>query len=404
MPPKKRRIAKKAEESNPKAPPEKKSKISKETPEVDFSELFASLALRILTTADGEASIASPSSICLTLAAAAAGARGSTKKEILDSIFGGAEESEINTFLRRTLRELTDITVANAIFVDESFETKQEYKRDLKKYFNAVVQSADFARNGDKEAEKINAYIRKKTKGLIQGLIPPDAISGGTRFVLANAVYLTAKFHDIFDEKDTKLRVFYNEDKTKKKVPTMTGSLKHMRRGKLTHTKQRTYSTANFEYVDFCIGKYHEFQFFVILPKKNSTCSKLKALLLDSNGISFGDIQKEAEPEREVHLVLPKFKIEATFDLVPFLRGCGMQEAFSPAADFSGMSDESVHIDFAGHKAIFEMNEKGVTAVAATYCTSVAVSTYDPFQMIVNRPFLYGICYDGLPLFMGQYY
>lgn len=70
----------------------------------------------------------------------------------------------------------------------------------------------------------------------------------------------------------------------------------------------------------------------------------------------------------QVRLFLPKFKMENKFDLKVPLNQMGMVTPFQDNADFSRMSQKPFGIKIAKivQKTIFDVNEKGVEAVAAT--------------------------------------
>lgn len=44
-------------------------------------------------------------------------------------------------------------------------------------------------------------------------------------------------------------------------------------------------------------------------------------------------------------MVLPKFKLEKSYNLIGYLRSMGIEELFNEKGDYSGISDEKVTID-----------------------------------------------------------
>lgn len=48
---------------------------------------------------------------------------------------------------------------------------------------------------------------------------------------------------------------------------------------------------------------------------------------------------------RTREVVLPKFKLEKSYNLIGFLRSMGIEELFNEKGDYSGISDEKVTID-----------------------------------------------------------
>lgn len=84
----------------------------------------------------------------------------------------------------------------------------------------------------------------------------------------------------------------------------------------------------------------------------------------------------------------------------------GMQEAFTPSADFSGMADEDLFISLLQQFTYVNVNEEGTEAAAVTVGgMDLAVpgpSTVIPFY--VDRPFIFLIKEKstGVILFMGK--
>ena len=110
----------------------------------------------------------------------------------------------------------------------------------------------------------------------------------------------------------------------------------------------------------------------------------------------------------EVTLAMPRFRLEAAFDLVPVLSRLGVSEAFTRQADFSGITAaERLMINAVAHKAYVDVDEQGTEAAAATavvFRPSAAMRPPPRVTMVVDRPFLFAIWYApaGLPLFLGQ--
>jgi serpin B len=142
---------------------------------------------------------------------------------------------------------------------------------------------------------------------------------------------------------------------------------------------------------------------FVFLPATNSNPEKVLA------GLNAGNWQQEIISkfqETEGTVVLPRFKLEFKMDLIPALTAMGIHQAFTHAADFSAMSGTQMFVSGVDHASFVEVNEEGTEAAAATGITmrmTAVRPTVKPFQMIVDRPFLFAI-EDNLThsiLFMG---
>ena len=71
--------------------------------------------------------------------------------------------------------------------------------------------------------------------------------------------------------------------------------------------------------------------------------------------------------KREIRVFLPKFTMTSEFNLEKILGAMGMPDAFTPQADFSGMTgNRDLYINAVIHKAFVDVNEKGTEAAAAT--------------------------------------
>jgi serpin B len=144
---------------------------------------------------------------------------------------------------------------------------------------------------------------------------------------------------------------------------------------------------------------------YVFLPDADSSPEKLLAIL---NGNNWQRTTIPGFSEREGTLMLPRFKLEYDIDLKQPLRALGIKHAFE-RAEFSGMSDESLCISEVKQKTFVEVNEEGTEAAAATgtmMAASSIVNLPKPFEMIVDRPFLFVIHYrdqsaGAFLLFMG---
>ena len=79
----------------------------------------------------------------------------------------------------------------------------------------------------------------------------------------------------------------------------------------------------------------------------------------------------------QVTLSLPRFRLEAAFDLIPVLRRLGVTEAFGDDADFSGITDaEPLRIGAVAHKAYIDVDEHGTEAAAATAIVMAGMAAF----------------------------
>lgn len=100
---------------------------------------------------------------------------------------------------------------------------------------------------------------------------------------------------------------------------------------------------------------------------------------------------------------MPKFSFSSKFKLVDKLKMLGVEAAFEPDADFTGITDHMAFISDIQQETYISIDEKGVEASAFTEIIyDGSALPEDRAEMILNRPFIYGIIApNGNPLFIG---
>jgi serpin B len=151
-----------------------------------------------------------------------------------------------------------------------------------------------------------------------------------------------------------------------------------------------------------------ELSMIVVLPDDVDGLEKIE----DRLGGSYADWIGVLEYKR-VDLELPRFTATTDLPLVGLLKALGIQRAFYPGADFSGMTAEaSLFIGDAIQKAWIETNEQGTEAAAVTEVEMRVEVISDvgelppppPVIFHANHPFLYLIrdVKSGEILFVGR--
>jgi len=267
------------------------------------------------------------------------------------------------------------LTTANAIWYRQGAPVRHEFIARNRQFFGATVDALNFA--DPHCVDIINAWAKKKTHGKIariaDGMIDPVY----TRLFLANAVYFKGKWADPFEARDTKDRPFYLRGGGQKIIPMMTQSKT------FTYRRGTGYQAVRLPYEGENLAMY------VFLPDTNSSPEKLLGLM---SGDTWQRITKPGFSEKDGTLVLPKFKLEYSVELNQPLKAMGMKRAFDPVgADFSGIAPQ-LFISDARQKTFVEVKEEGTEAAAVTaigvQSSAMMMPPPNPFQMIVDRPFL----------------
>jgi serpin B len=325
----------------------------------------------------------SPYSAATVLQMVGNGAAGPTKTE-MQQVLGttGLSPAVVNDANKDIAQSLNRgntnviLTTANAIWYRQGSPVKPEFIACNRQFFGATVEALNFA--DPHSVDRINAWANEKTRGKISriadGMIDPV----NTRLFLANAVYFKGKWADPFEVKDTKDRPFYLRGGSQKTVPMMTQTKT------FTYRRGTGYQAVRLPYQDENLAMY------VFLPDTNSSPEKLLGIM---NGHNWQQVTKPGFSEKEGTLVLPRFKLEYRVELKQPLQALGMKKAFDPlGADFSGIAPQ-LYISDALQKTFVEVKEEGTEAAAVTgisvLSAAMPMPILDPFQMIVDRPFLF---------------
>jgi len=374
--------------------------LSAGTPDPSASTAGSEFAFRLARElAQGQPSaniFISPYSISAALQMVRNGAAGETRKEMDQTLalapVPGDVLAKAYHETDRSIRSDADsalLNIANSIWYAPNVELKPEFLALNKEFYHAKLNALDFT--DPRASGMINKWVDQETRGRIKKLFD-GPLSGGTGAVLANAIYFKGAWERKFDEKMTQDRPFNLQYRQQKTVPMMERS------GSFSYLETEDFQAVSLPYTG------SRLRLFVLLPARESTPVNL---LSNLNG---GKWKNEILPRfqtREGMVRLPKFRLEFGAELKPTLMAMGMQRAFGSAADFSGMSTQALRLDAVKHKAFVEVNEEGTEAAAATGAAVALVSAAPvrpkPFQMIVDRPFLFAIedARTSSILFMG---
>lgn len=339
----------------------------------------------------------SPSSISTALAMTYLGARGKTAAEMAETLHFSVPQDRLHHGYMHLIRRLgaTDcqLRIANRLWGQETFEFLPEFIAGTQEQYGAELARADFGKHAKEAQQAINAWVAEQTENRIVDLIPVGVLNALTRLVLISAIYFKGSWTHPFEKHATKSAPFYCGAETIVSAPTME------------QTELFGYAeTEDAQLLSMPYGS-GELSMVILLPKlKGHLASLEKSLGLE---LFRGWDRNEG---REVHVFLPRFKLEHHLQLDVELGSMGMVEAFSETqADFSGMGGQrgDLYIAAAIHKALVEVDELGTVAAAATGVT-MALRCSVPTQPIptfrANHPFLFAIRHNptGCLLFLGR--
>ena len=333
----------------------------------------------------------SPISLYYGLAVAATGAEGETKEELLDILNMTDTDvlSESCAHLQRMLAMddgTSKLRLSNSVWMSDSVSWKQSFVENAAENFYASVYSEDMEDPATERA--IGEWISEETEGTLGAEFE---LTPGTVMMILNTIYLYDEWVNQFNEGATIEKAFYPADGSSVTCSFMRGE----------------------DFADFARGENYT---RAALPLKGGG---EMVFILPDEGVSPDGLASSPEALKEafeggetdsglVIWEIPKFSFDTmlTSEIINRLKELGAASAFDALkADFSALTDDmSTYISGITQETFIEINENGVEASAYTAIeiaegAAIAETTTD---MILNRPFLYGIrAFDGTLLFVG---
>ena len=368
----------------------------------------------------------SPASIAAALQMALCGARGATAAQIAAALHlagpdAAADGLRLLSGVLSQAGDGTNVTLRapNTMWVQAGLPLEPGFTSRLGDAAALTVRPVDFRGAPGQARAQINELIAEQTAGKITDLLGPDAVSAATRLVLANAVYLKARWAFPFPASATADSPFYpgpdgdpdaasGSGPAPASGPSAPSGPSSTPAAGATLTVPMMRRTADLAYL-----RADGYQ-AVLLPYQASRLAM--AIVLPDGPLptlaprlagGLGPLLAGAA-QQSVALSLPKFRQRAGFGLIPVLRQLGIEDAFTDAADFSGITaQERLFISAVVHQAYIDVDEQGTEAAAATAIGMRPMAMRrepDPIRMVVDRPFLFAIIdtATGLPLFLGQ--
>lgn len=357
---------------------------------------FAFIFLDKVNAAKEGSFVISPLSMQFLLGMILNGAKGDTAAEICNVLGYGAGEIEaVNEFSLSMLKqlpkldELTKLTIANAVAVNQRYQVKDSFKSSLSKSYEAEIFNLDF---GDSQgtSKTINKWCADHTEGLIPEVLTADNVMPEMFAFLMNALYFKSPWCYKFKPEDTEPEQFTDSNGNVSTVQMMK-----MNKELPFYCKNEIFSSVCLPYGN---GTY---KMYLFLPEEG----------MDLSGVikSLGTKGLESlhYSRARVDLWLPRFETESKIDMNDLLIAMGMPTAFSNSANLEGMSDVygTLKLDFIKQMATITVDEEGSEAAAVSVGGFLISSLPPSVSFHANRPFLYLIteASTSAVLFAGKY-
>uniref|UniRef100_A0A672J008 Alpha-1-antitrypsin homolog n=1 Tax=Salarias fasciatus TaxID=181472 RepID=A0A672J008_SALFA len=344
-------------------------------------------------TAAGKNIFYSPISISAALSMVSSGARGDTRSQLMSTLgYAALNQTQVDDGYEHFFHVLEhhqtnqQLDVGNIVAVGTGFQPSQQFVADIKRHYVGELLNVDFA-NPEEAAAQMNKLIASKTHDKIKDMVKD--LDPGTVMMLLNYVYFRGQWQHPFEANLTSKEDFHVDESTTVQVDMM----KRTGRYDIYGDNQNHTTVVRLPYKG-------NSSMIIVLPDEG----KMKEV---EDGFTMERFQHWTQSffKNNVDLSLPKFSISAEASLKQILQELGVTDAFSVAADFSGLSEDiKLKVSKVSHQAVLSVDETGTEAAGTTTIEFERMSLLESFKLKLNRPFLVFIVDSSTEtiLFMGK--
>ncbi len=329
----------------------------------------------------------SPLSMQFLLGMMLNGADEETADKIFDALgYGKGEIDEVNKYMKLMLNEIhsidknTKVSLANALFADNSLPLELLWKRTVRNYYRAYLENLDFSNSSS--IKKINRWCSNETDGIIPEVL--DETHGDYLLVLLNVLCFNGEWQEKFMESRTVFRFF--------KLENGSDIYVHMMR-----MEGKPFWCAEDDYCELVKVPYmnKQFNLVVLLPKDGVEVGELITHLNSRNW----DLLNEGGTEIELDLWLPRFEISSSIKMNSILSRVGVPVL----QGYTEISKKMTGFKLIKQDTSIKVNEQGTEAAAIStgYFKTSGIPHFKSFH--ADHPFLYLITEQstGAILFAG---
>lgn len=343
------------------------------------------LALDTLTAlpAEGEGSLLAPANVYGVVALLAQGARGTTRERLTAAL--GADPATAGKGVSALEAAVSGgdgsgpVRTASGLWMARDIKPTPEFLASVGERANVRIQAADLTR--PESIAAINAWIRERTEGRIDGLLPPTGSDAA--LIAAAAVAFKGTWQSPFDPARTKDATFLSAGADPVTVPMMSHDF--------PVADYRKDGEAQAVILPYAGG---EIDMTIVLPAEG--------VLPNRDALSRW-LDRTRFDARAVRLSLPRFRASAKADLAK-LDGPGWVAALAMGADLTGIAANVGAVGQFHHGVTLTVDERGTEAAAASAAVVSRAFPVEMEEMVVDRPFLFFIRHrpSGAILFAGR--
>ena len=345
----------------------------------------------------------SPVSLNFALGFCANGASTKGAEEITSAMGFTSENAlnDMNDFFQKLYLSLNsgvdsvDIHTANALWVDEGVNAKENFVKTAKESYYATVRNLDFEHDPLGAKDTIDHWAALMTNDCIKSL--QIDIDNATKLVINNACYFKGNWVTKFKPID---KALFNGT-------TKTDSAEFM----AIYDEYMEYTeTDNFQAIKLDYGKESKTTGYQGTPAESAAYSMIVVLPKKGHDLDevWPTIQWDSIPFRRMQgdLFMPKFKSDGGYDLEKdVLPRLGIKDIFE---DYPNAVEEfPIYISQVRQDFFISVDEEGTEAAAVTSIVGDfgGAVVQQRFTMTCDHPFAFAIRENrtGLILFMGEY-
>jgi serine protease inhibitor len=347
--------------------------------------------------------VLSPSSLASGLGMAYLGARGSTARVMAHvlrlpatmattattattgpALMAGLQARSVA--LRRLDGPGVTVDTSDQVWADPSLTTRRSYLNAVATGYDAGVAHVPLLRHPDQAAQEISQAIAAATHGQIPHLLPPGSLTD-IGWVLTDALYLNAAWATPFPASQTRPGPFTTASGRPASAAYLTG-------GPYAAAGVGGWTAVWLPY------RGGRLAMMALLPPASAngcampTAKQLGTLASELQG---GTVTRE--------IALPRVSLQDKTSMKGLLTGLGMGLAFTPAADFTGLSPQACCIGLVEQAATLRVGEQGTVASAATAVgVEPSAARAGPPPVAFDRPYLMVVTVPatGEPLIMAR--
>ena len=283
------------------------------------------------------------------------------------------------------------LATVNDLWMQQGLTLNKSYADTVQHYYSGQVTALDFEGSPDPARQTINKRIAEKTKQMIPELLSKGSIKSDTAVVLTNAVYFKGDWTLPFTAERTSAQPFYNAIGRASTVQMM------QQQSYFSYYEDKHIQVVQLPY------KGDDLSMLVVLPKLNHKLA-MQQLAKSLNATKIKQ-WSAGLVRQEVDLQLPKFTLDARYQMKTLLGDMGMTKAFNNEAEFNLYADgPPIKLDEVYHQAVVTVDEKGTEAAAAAGAVGMYVGMSYPVEFKADHPFMFMIKDNKTDaiLFLGQ--